>query len=122
MRTLDRNKQLIYISLYEGREEITDRNGNLTGEYTQSYSEPMKYYISYAQESGVTELEGFGQANNSTLHLVTCDMKCPIDEHTRLWIDKEPDESLNGKDYNFVVIGRFKGLQSIKFTAQRVDV
>ncbi len=93
MRCLERNKQPLYYCLYNGRDEIIDEYGNSTGQYIRFYKEPVLMYANVSQATGFSSTEQFGTLENYDKVIVTCDMNCPIDENSVLFIDKEPDET-----------------------------
>lgn len=117
MRALAVNKQTIYYALYEGVEELRDENGFLTGEKRVIYSTPQPIKINVSASVGFAGREMFGIANGYTKTLVTCDMDCPINEDSVLWIDKDPTTTRN-----FIVKGVAKSLNSISYAVKEVDV
>lgn len=87
MRTLARNKQLIYYSLYESKTEMTDQYGNLIGAYKISYTKPMPMMINVSPARGISDVEQFGISESYTKTMVTDDMKCPLKEGSILWLE-----------------------------------
>jgi hypothetical protein len=98
MRALARNKQTFYYALYQGHENITDSDGYLTGEKEVLYGEPTEYKANISPARGSADIELFGITEQYTKTIVTTDMDCPIDEMSRLWIEKNPHEGLADKD------------------------
>lgn len=117
MRSLARNKRRIFYSLYEGKEEVRDEWGNLTGSPALKYGDPVEYHINVSAARGTADVEQFGINTIYSKTLVTNDLTCPITETTRLWIDREPTEP-----HNYVVISVAKSLNSITYAIKEVSV
>jgi len=91
MRCLKRNYRPFHYCLYSVATEIVDENGNSTGEYEVTYEEPVLMYANISPASGQAQTEQFGNLDSYDKVIVTDDMSCPIDEHTVLFVDKEPE-------------------------------
>ena len=123
MKVLKRNKRAFYYCLYQGTEKLVDENGNRTGEERQTYSEPIKTLANISPASGIAQTEQFGNLENYDKVIVTDDMNCPIDEHTVLFIDKEPEHSTSGDlMYDYTVRRVAKSLNSISIAVRKVSV
>lgn len=123
MRVLLRNKRTFYYCLYQGREPIVDENGNRTGEDRPSYSEPQEMTANISPASGISQTEQFGNLENYDKVIVTDDMDCPIDEHSVLFIDKEPEHSIDGEPmYDYTVRRIAKSINSISIAVRKVNV
>ena len=125
MNTLARNRKTIYYALLKSKKEREDDYGNHTGQYDLEYYAPVEYSANIRWDSGAVELEGFGLNSNGTRRLVTCDLSCPIDIDTVIWIDKTPDA--NGYDGavkpNYVVSGvPERSLNQIAYLLQEVSI
>ena len=99
MRSVERNKKTIYYALRTGSKENIDEYGNVTGTFTEEYSEPVKLRINVGVPKGTIDLEQFGLASQYTMLLTTTDMRCPIAEDSVLWIGIDPS-----LPYNYVVV------------------
>lgn len=122
MRCLQRNKQQIYYSLYLGKIEIIDDNGNRTGEYTQSYGTPVSLQVNKSANKGYSEIEMFG-ANIVYDNTIVTETNCPIDEHTRLWVGVPVyDGNNNLQPYNYVVVKKAPSLNSVTYAIKKVEV
>lgn len=117
MRSLARNKQKIYYSLYEESRDIRDEWGNLISEPALKYGEPVEYHINVSAARGTADVEQFGINNNYTKTMVTNDMTCPISETTRLWIGRGTD-----LPHNYVVVSVAKSINSITYAIREVSV
>lgn len=91
MRCLKRNQRPFWYCLYDSQTEITDEYGNATGEVIVTYAEPVQMNANISPASGYAQAEQFGNLDSYDKVIVTDDMTCPIDEHTVLFIDKEPE-------------------------------
>lgn len=122
MRLMNRNKRDIWYQTYEGitPETITDEYGNVleTGENSVSYSEPVMVRMSIGIASGVSSQEMFGGLDDYDRILITEDLNCPIDEHSVLYIETDPDED----DYDYIVKRVAKSLNFIAYAVSKVVV
>ena len=121
MRALDRNKQTLYYALYTGLTEVTDDNGFYTGQDKPSYTDPVKVRMNISTARGEAFLQPYGISDDYTHALVTSDMKCPIDEHSILWLGIEPVVDGNTVPHNFVVTRVARSLNSITYLIRAVD-
>ena len=114
MRALSRNKQVLYYSLHGEREPIyaKDKDGNIiydtlpdgrtvpreTGEKTNGYQEPVKFYGNIARGSGVAEAAPYG-TDLSMYDAILYAPKdlIPLEEMCLLWYQHEPVIKPNGE-------------------------
>lgn len=116
MRNLSRNKEVIYFALYEGvGENVVD--GLYTGEAIPQYSSPYSIKASVSAARGTAEMDLFGINTTYTKTVIVDDMTCPIDEHSRLWIGRTPDQP-----HNYEVVQVAKSLNHIAYAVLQVDV
>jgi len=110
MRSLKKNMQRLYYSLYS--DEITiyqrDENGEIVyvevdGERIPSifgvmagYSEPVEFYANISAGRGNSQDAPFGSDVDYTRTISTCDMTCPLDELSIIWIESEPQYNTDG--------------------------
>jgi hypothetical protein len=59
VRTLKRNKRPVAYAFYQGDTELTDADGNLTGEYKVSYTEPVKTLMNVSGGRGQADIALF---------------------------------------------------------------
>lgn len=116
MKALARNKQAIHYALYLGKTEILDDDGYFTGEYVNSYAEPVELKINVSPARGTSDIEMFGIEMQYSKVMVTSDMSCPINEYSKLWIGV-PITS----PYNYVVERVARGLNSISYAIKEVS-
>ena len=125
MRTLRRNKQKIYYALYSGTTDAVDSQGYFTGEGVKAYGEPVALRINVSPAETDLRIEPFGTATDYSHTMVTCDMDCPIDEETILWIGKEPytdDDTPVLTAHNYRVVRVAKSLNNIMYAIREADV
>lgn len=123
MKLLKRNLSTIHYCLYEGSEPILDDDGNETGEDKITYSEPVEFECSVSAATGYSATEMFGNLENYDKTLITDDMECPIDEHSVLFVDKEPEFDTDGRPlYDYIVRRVAKSINNISFAIRKVDV
>ena len=91
MRCLKRNQRPFWYCLYVSSTELEDEYGNATGEVEITYSEPVKMLANISAATGQSQTEMFGNLDSYDKVIVTDDLNCPIDEHTVLFVDKEPE-------------------------------
>ena len=113
------NTRYISHALYEGRgDPILDDDGYRTGEREVIYSDPVRIKVNAsAVVGGETLVAAFGTVDNYDLVVVTDDMSCPIDEHSVLWINTDPDED-QPYDYRVYRVARF--LNHIAYAVTKV--
>lgn len=126
MRSLERNKQKIYYSLFNQSVPIRDEWGNVTGETQLVYEDPVAYHINVSPARGTADVEQFGINLNYTKTMVTNDLSCPIDETTRLWVGKAPviieDEVEIPQPHNYVVVAVARSINSVTYAIREVTV
>ena len=126
MRSLNRNKQKIYYSLYTGKKPILDEYGNQTGEFETTYATPVAYDINVSAARGTADVEQFGINLNYSKSMVTNDLTCPISETTRLWVGKEAFVTVNNvvteTPHNYVVVSVARSINSITYAIREVTV
>lgn len=118
MRNLGRNKSTIYYALYSGMTESVDADGNYTGVPVPSYGTetPIKANVSAAR--GTADIDLFGTDISYSRTVIVDDMSCPINEHSRLWIDCTPD---NNTPHNYEVVQVAKSFNHIAYAVQEVN-
>lgn len=117
MRSLKANKQTIYYSMYKGKKPVKDEHGNRTGENGTEYTKPKKLRINVSAAKGTSDIEQFGAYTEYSKTLSTCDMYCPLDENSVLWIGISTD-----KPYNYCVSAVAKSLNSITYAIKEVNI
>lgn len=111
MRDLLRNTQLIHFS------NLTDDKTDEWGNVTKGYGEIQEYRVSLSADKGDASNNAFGKDLDYDREIVTHNMDCPINEHTKLWIDNDISQP-----YDYAVKGRAKSLNCIRYAIKRVNV
>lgn len=123
MRTLKRNQRPFYYCLFVDKEDLVDEYGNLSGETRVIYDEPVLMYANVSPATGAAQTEQFGNLENYDKVIVTDDLNCPIDENSVLFIDKEPEYSLDDNPiFDYTVRRVAKSLNSISIAVRKVNV
>lgn len=142
MRTLAKNQQKMYYSLFIGEMPIyeLDENGNKivdyvdnegnvyyreTGEYKNAYTAPVEFYGSIAMSGGESEVVEFGVnlADYSAI-LIVNKQTLPISETSLIWHKTEPIMGIDGyadqytADYTVVKLS--PSLNIDKYVLQKV--
>lgn len=117
MQCLDINKQPLYYATLLGKEERVDSDGNYTGEYDLTYSDPVQVWMNISAARGAADFGFFGISLQYSKTMVTDDMECPINNDTVLWIDADPTTD----KYNYVVKRVGKSLNYISYAIDEVS-
>ena len=104
MRTLKRNKRPVAYAFYEGVTELTDSDGNLTGEYSVQYTAPVKALMNVSGGRGQADIALFGLTQTFGRTATTEDLDVPWNTQTVMWIEKDPDTE--PFDYRVVAVSR----------------
>jgi len=86
MRCLERNKEIVYYALYNGKTAVVDSNGDATGEYTVSYGNVIKTRQNVSPARQFPMVDGFGINNDYSKTIVTDDVTTQYDTDTVYWI------------------------------------
>ena len=125
MRTRQRISQPFYYRLYAGKTEMTDEYGNSLGEYEISYGDPVAFNANISPATGESAIEQFGSLDYYDKIIQTCDMTCPINENSVLYIDKAPVYDEINKvwsAHDYVVKRVAKSINTIRIAVAKVDV
>lgn len=104
MRTVKRNKRPVAYAFYEGVTELTDADGNLTGEYSVQYTAPVKALMNVSGGRGQADIALFGLTQTFGRTATTEDLDVPWNTETVMWIETDPDTELF--DYRVVAVSR----------------
>lgn len=116
MRGLERNKQPVWYARYEGKTEIIDANGNRTGEFIESYSDPVKVMMNVAPARGYIDWSPFGVFTPYDIAAMTNDTDLPITETSIIWVYKAPPEP-----HNYVVVRIARSINNVVYALRGVD-
>ncbi len=104
MRTLKRNKRPVAFAFYNGVTELTDAEGNLTGEYEVTYTTPVKTLMNVSGGRGQADIALFGLTQTFARTATTEDLETPFNTETVFWIETDPDTE--PFDYRVVAVSR----------------
>lgn len=123
MRIMERNKQGFWYLLFDRTEPVTDEDGNETGEEKVVYQPAVFCRANVSAATGAAQVEQFGNLAGYDKVIVTDDIRCPIDENTVLFLDKEPAYDEDGKPlYDYMVRRVAKSLNSVSIAVTKVSV
>lgn len=122
MRTLQRNKQTIYYAVLTDEIEIRDEEGNYTGEYEKTTSEPVKLRANIGTVQGQISNEIFGLIDNYSRVLIVDknDFKLELTSNLPIvfWID-EKDIT---KSYDYRLIKMSTSLNGLALLVKKVNI
>ena len=81
-----------------------DDDGNLTGEYEVSYTEPVKTLMNVSGGRGQADIALFGLTQTFARTATTEDLTTPFNTETVMWIETDPDTE--PFDYRVVAVSR----------------
>ena len=126
MKCLERNKRVFYYANYMGKTAEIDEDGNYTGEYELSYTNPIacKAYISRA--TGMTAQEVFGGLDGYDKVVLMDSSDVNLDESSVLWVDSVPLLENNGStttpyDYKIKMIAESQNFTQIAIAKVKVE-
>ena len=124
MRGLTRNKTAFYYALYTGQTEIIDEYGNVTGEYSVQYSDPIRSRGNVSAAQGEMQTRQFGESEAYDKIIVLDDPKCPIDEYSILWVDTLPEltDGVTTTPHDYIVKKVARSLNSASIAISKVAV
>jgi len=104
LRTLKRNKRPVAYSFYNGIAELSDEEGNFTGEYAVSYTFPVKTLMNVSGGRGQADIALFGLTDTFSRTATTEDLDTKFTTQTVFWIETNPDS--DPFDYRVVAVAR----------------
>lgn len=125
MRCLSRNKSKFYYALLNGKTEIRDDNGYLTGEYKLTYGKPIESKANVSAAQGETNMRQFGENVLYDKVIVMEDPDIAIDEYAILWVDKMPklnSDKMTDTPHDYVVKKVARSLNSVSLAIAKVNV
>ena len=125
MRCMVRNKSKFYYASYIGKTEIVDENGNATGEYKVSYSNPIECYGNVSAAQGEMQSRQFGESESYDKVIVLDERNAPIDEHSILWVDTLPHLNEDGSTdtpHDYIVKKVARSINGVSIAIRKVIV
>lgn len=86
MRCLEKNKQIVYYALFDGKEEIVNGFGEKTGEYEVKYKPIVKAMQNVSPARRNAMFDEFGITNPYSKTIATDDVSTEFDTSTVYWI------------------------------------
>lgn len=117
MRTLRKNRQLLYYAVFASKTEILDEYSNPTGTYTITYTDPIAAEWNISTVDSDAEVELFGIAAFETIRIVPDKLPDGFDAASIIWYGVETTEP-----HNYAIAGIRKTLNTVTIYARRVDV
>lgn len=125
MRTRQRTSRTFYYRLYTGEAEIVDDYGNPTGQVYKTYTVPVAFKANISPPSGEDVIEIFGALERYDRVIQTCDMACPIDENSVLYIDTTPsldEQTGEWSAHDYIVSRVSPSVNTIRIGCTKVNV
>lgn len=104
MRTSQRDKRPVAYAFYNGVTELTDDDGNYTGEYDVSYSEPVSALMNVSGGRGQADIALFGLTQTFSRTATTQDLDTDWNTEMVFWVEADPDTE--PFDYRVVAVSR----------------
>ena len=122
MRCLEINKRRLWYALYLGRTANTE-NGFETGEYSNSYSDPVAFRANVSPAAGRVGIDVFGESLDYE-RVIVCDyVDLPVKEDSILFIEHEPEQNSSGNwNYDYIVKRISRSINSVAIAVSRRDV
>lgn len=118
MRTVKRNKRPVAYAFYQGVTELTDSDGNLTGEYSVQYTEPVKTLMNVSGGRGAADVAMFGMNSAYARSIVTDDLETNFSTETVFWIETDPDT----QPHDYRVVGVARTINQVVIALEEVHV
>lgn len=123
MRMQHRSKQKFKYAYYKGQKPVYDEDGNFTGEYAPSYTEPMigwgninSGYISANHMSGTATPEMYG-IDLDYIKTIMTSTDYGLDEYSVIWID-----NLDSPTHDYIIRRIGRGINNVRIACSHVDV
>lgn len=104
MRTQHRNQRPVYYAAYEGVTELTDDDGNYTGEYGVSYTEPTFALMNVSGGRGQADVALFGLTQTFSRTATTQDLETDWNTQMVFWVECDP--ATNPYNYRVAAVSR----------------
>ena len=105
MRTVHRDKRPVAYAFYDGVTELTDGDGNYTGEYSVSYTTPVKTLMNVSGGRGQADIALFGLTQTFARTATTEDLDTLFSTDMVFWVEKDPDKG-EPHDYRVAAVSR----------------
>ncbi len=117
MRTQHRNQRPVYYAAYEGVTELTDEDGNYTGEYGVSYTEPTFALMNVSGGRGQADVALFGLTQTFSRTATTQDLDTDWNTQMVFWVECDPET----KPYNYRVAAVSRTINQVVLALAEVE-
>lgn len=117
MRTAQRNKRPVAYAFYSGEQEMTDDDGNYTGEYAVAYTDPVKTFMNVSGGRGQADIALFGLTDTFSRTATTEDLDTPFSTSTVFWIECDPDT----EPFNYRVVAVSRTINQVVLALAEVE-
>lgn len=118
MRTVQRDKRPVWYAFYAGQTEITDDNGDFTGEYDVEYTAPVKALMNVSGGRGQADVALFGLTQNFSRTAVTQDLDTNWNTEMVMWVERDPVTA----PFNYRVAAVARTVNQVVLALEEVDV
>ena len=118
MRTTQRDKRPVYYAFFDGITELLDENGDYTGEYEITYSEPIKAYMNVSGGRGQADIALFGLTQTFSRTATTQDLDTPFNTEMVFWVECDPETA----PFNYRVAAISRTINQVVLALAEVDV
>lgn len=122
MRTCQRNKRDIWYSLFVDVSNITDSDGNYTGEQTISYTTPSQARMNVSGGRGQADVDVFGIDNPFTHTATTDDLTTSFNTDSVFWFGVTPGSTASEIPHNFRCTGVSRTVNQVVLALAEVDL
>lgn len=105
-------------AFYDGMTELTDENGDYTGEYEIHYTQPIKKLMNVSGGRGAADVAMFGLNSSYGRSIVTDDLETDFNTETVFWIEKDPDT----EPHDYRVVGVSRTINQVVIALAEVNV
>ena len=117
MRSLSRNKRTMYYALRIDEKPNYDEYGNLTGEVTPTYGDPVEMECNVSATTGIDAVQAFGNFTEYTRSVCVSDTSCPMSEDSIVWFNAPID-----KPHNYIVVRKADSKNGVLYALREVTV
>lgn len=118
MRTTQRDKRPVAYAIYDGMTELTDENGDYTGEYEVHYTTPIKKLMNVSGGRGAADVAMFGLNSSYARSVVTDDLVTDFNTDMVFWIENDPDT----EPHDYRVVGVSRTINQVVIALAEVNV
>ena len=128
MRNNVRNNKTMWYATYRGTVTEYDENGDITGDDTIEYVEPVEFHANLSATRGTQGFTGtgstvdyFGANIDYSLIISTAEMDLPIDENSLIWTEQPVivDGMADPESAQYVVNAVARGKYHMKYAIKK---